>query len=87
APAHPYTRLLLSSAPRGERLAPASSAPAAPPQPPRDGARGCAFAGRCPEATLRCHTTPPADSRLDGTDHHVRCHLYEQGASEHAALS
>jgi oligopeptide/dipeptide ABC transporter ATP-binding protein len=87
SPAHPYTRLLLSSAPRGERLAPASSAPAADALPPPDGARGCAFAGRCPEAMSRCHTTPPADARLAGSDRHVRCHLYEQGASEHAALS
>ena len=89
APAHPYTRLLLSSAPRGERLAPATSRP-----PPGEGpdapavAGGCAFFGRCPDALPRCRTTPPADSLVaGGSDHHVRCHLYQQGASEHAALS
>ncbi|MCU1280214.1 MAG: oligopeptide/dipeptide transporter, ATP-binding protein [bacterium] len=90
APAHPYTRLLLSSAPRGERLVPAtasSRALTATASDAPDVARGCAFAGRCPEAMARCRTTPPADSLVAGADHHVRCHLYQQGASEHAALS
>jgi oligopeptide/dipeptide ABC transporter ATP-binding protein len=86
APAHPYTRLLLSSAPRGERLSPAHASPTPTVDAP-EVARGCAFAGRCPEAMPRCRTTPPTDSLVSGADHHVRCHLYEQGASEHAALS
>jgi peptide/nickel transport system ATP-binding protein len=87
APAHPYTRLLLASALRGERLTPASSTAVSDSLPGPDVARGCAFAGRCPEALLRCHTTPPRDSVVANAEHHVRCHLYPQGASEHAALS
>ncbi|HEX6835103.1 MAG TPA: ABC transporter ATP-binding protein [Polyangia bacterium] len=84
APAHPYTRLLLSSAPRGERLAPAASAAPREVGPDRDSA--CAFFARCPRAHDRCRTTTPAP-RAVAADHHVRCHLYEEGASDHAALS
>ncbi|HEX6835638.1 MAG TPA: oligopeptide/dipeptide ABC transporter ATP-binding protein, partial [Polyangia bacterium] len=91
APAHPYTRLLVSSAPRGERLtAAATPAPASEPAadaPAPAPAGGCAFASRCPHVMPRCRTTPPVDRVVAGADHHVRCHLYEEGASEHAALS
>jgi oligopeptide/dipeptide ABC transporter ATP-binding protein len=83
APAHPYTRLLLASALRGERLAPAA-APAAR-EPAVDRASACAFAGRCPYAHERCHVTPPGTHAV-GADHHVHCHLFEEGASRHAAL-
>jgi peptide/nickel transport system ATP-binding protein len=85
APAHPYTRLLLTSAPRGERLAPSSVAPsrAAPEAQPA----GCPFVARCPHALPACHLTPPRERPVAGADHHVRCHLYAEGASDHAALS
>ena len=85
APAHPYTRLLLSSAPRGERLVPAAT-PAAPPSSAGVGTTGCAFAVRCPHAQPRCHTTAPIES-LVGRDQRVRCHLYEEGASFDATVS
>ena len=118
APAHPYTRLLLASAPRGQRPSPADapSPPSGPPPhtpptpstsptptattaitpptsttPPTTTAttpitpQGCAFSARCPYALARCRTTPPADRSL-ATDHRVRCHLYDEGASHHAAL-
>jgi peptide/nickel transport system ATP-binding protein len=84
APAHPYTRLLVSSAPRGERILPAS-APPPPASDARDAARGCAFAARCPHALVICRTTPPP-LVTTAADHHVRCHLFAEGASDHAAL-
>ena len=84
APAHPYTRLLLSSALRGERLsATATPTPPADPAPP---STGCAFATRCPHAEPRCRALAPIVSHL-APDHLVRCHLYEEGALRHAALS
>jgi peptide/nickel transport system ATP-binding protein len=83
APAHPYTRLLLSSAPRGERLRPAH----APPPPPSSAdTSGCAFADRCPHVQPRCRTTAPIESVVR-RDQRVRCHLYEEGASFDASLS
>jgi len=89
APAHPYTRLLLSCAPRGERLSslPTLPAPASlHPGAARTRAAGCPFAARCPDALMRCRDTPPHDHRI-ANDHHAVCHLFEEGASEHAALS
>jgi oligopeptide/dipeptide ABC transporter ATP-binding protein len=85
APAHPYTRLLLLAAPRGQRLAPASTA--APPASHDPQPQGCAFAGRCPHVIAPCQTTAPRDRPVAGTDQRVRCHLYAEGASDHAALS
>ena len=85
APAHPYTRLLLASAPRGERLSP-SMTPSPSCADAADTTTGCAFAARCPHVEARCRTTAPTES-LVARDHRVRCHLYEEGASDHAALS
>jgi peptide/nickel transport system ATP-binding protein len=88
APAHPYTKLLLASAPRGEPLAPAA-ATSAPPPDAGDAARiaqGCAFFPRCPSAMARCLELAPAP-RTTVPGHQVRCHLFPEGASEHAALS
>jgi peptide/nickel transport system ATP-binding protein len=93
APAHPYTRLLLSSVPRGERLQAAaptvarSADVAAEPAVAAPLAQGCPFLTRCPRAIERCHQQPP-EARLVTIDHEVRCHLFPvKGASEHAALS
>ena len=61
APAHPYTRLLLASAP-GQGLGPA-------PEASRDAGahdgRGCAFAARCPEAGPECAGQAPPLQNLD----------------------
>jgi peptide/nickel transport system ATP-binding protein len=84
APAHPYTRLLLASAPRGERLTPAATPLSSPTSAPPTS--GCAFAPRCPHAQPLCHTTAPGESTV-AADHRTRCHLYQEGASRHAALS
>ncbi|POM22530.1 Glutathione import ATP-binding protein GsiA [Actinomadura rubteroloni] len=69
APAHPYTRELLAAIPsahaRGTRLSVRAADGA-----PADG--GCGYAARCPLATDRCRTEPPARVAVaDG--HHARC--------------
>ncbi|WP_148253115.1 ABC transporter ATP-binding protein [Aidingimonas lacisalsi] len=74
APAHPYTRVLLDSAPipggppikaeEGEAELPDPLSP-----PP-----GCAFAPRCPRAQDDCrHTVPPLDNLVAGKDHLAAC--------------
>jgi len=72
APAHPYTRALLSSIPRmsdsRRRLTAIDGQPpdlaALPP--------GCAFAPRCPDVVERCReVAPPESTSRDG--HAVRC--------------
>ena len=81
APAHPYTRALLSAAPRlhrrsGEarlRLTGDLPSPLAPPP-------GCRFHTRCPVAMARCRTEAPAVTRL-APGHDVACHLHEGGGS------
>jgi oligopeptide transport system ATP-binding protein len=85
-PAHPYTRLLLSSIPSRNRAAgkarPASENEVAgselpdPANPPR----GCAFAARCPYAMAQCVEQPPnlVDRRVSDSGHkaQVACHLF-----------
>ena len=75
APAHPYTRGLMDSAPRirRERLAELPVIPGRVPDlsalPP-----GCQFAGRCPRVQPRCGTERPALlPRADGRGE-VACH-------------
>jgi oligopeptide/dipeptide ABC transporter ATP-binding protein len=75
APAHPYTRGLMDSAPRirRERLAELPVIPGRVPDlsalPP-----GCRFAGRCPRVQPRCGTERPALlPRADGRGE-VACH-------------
>ncbi len=71
APAHPYTRALLASVPRGAgggRLkAIDGSVPALADMP-----RGCAFAPRCGDAIAACRHETPADAAL-APGHTVRC--------------
>jgi peptide/nickel transport system ATP-binding protein len=73
APAHPYTRLLLSAVPdpRGtitSELEGKSGLPVLTDPPP-----GCPFADRCPAVTSRCRESMP-EARAIGTDRFVRCH-------------
>jgi oligopeptide/dipeptide ABC transporter ATP-binding protein len=78
APAHPYTRALLSSIPRmgdpGRRLTAIDGQPpdlaALPP--------GCAFGPRCPSAFERCREAPPVIRLDDGRM--ARCWLTAAGA-------
>jgi oligopeptide/dipeptide ABC transporter ATP-binding protein len=78
APAHPYTRALLTSVPRlGKKTARLLAIDGQPPDLARLPA-GCAFAPRCPEAMDRCRTeAPPETAIADG--HTARCWLYEAG--------
>jgi peptide/nickel transport system ATP-binding protein len=81
-PAHPYTRLLIASAPDPDRLgATGTDADAArggePPSlinPPA----GCRFHPRCPYVMPRCRTDlPPRLEIADAAGHWAACWLYE----------
>jgi peptide/nickel transport system ATP-binding protein len=72
-PRHPYTRLLLDSAPvPGRRRIRAEGPPAALPDP-LSPPPGCAFAPRCPRATTLCRTTVPPLAPADPPGR-VACH-------------
>jgi oligopeptide/dipeptide ABC transporter ATP-binding protein len=71
APRHPYTRLLVESAPQvgrpfGGEATGELPDPLAPPP-------GCAFAGRCPRATDLCRRERPALRPIEGK-HLAACH-------------
>ncbi|GAA1723163.1 hypothetical protein GCM10009765_83910 [Fodinicola feengrottensis] len=75
APAHPYTKALLSAVPvpdptahRTERTALTGEVPS-----PIDPPAGCRFHPRCPLATGRCRTEEPLLTPL-ASDHEVACH-------------
>lgn len=70
-PRHPYTALLMRSAPApGARRIEAEETPAELPDP-LNPPPGCAFASRCPRATIRCGERRPELSGLD--DHLAAC--------------
>jgi len=82
APAHPYTRALLSAVPqppgaaRRERILLAGDLP-----DPTDPPPGCAFHGRCVHAMAVCSQTRPmlTARRMPGAAARaVACHLFEQ---------
>ena len=78
-PMHPYTRLLLEAEPRIEAPRRRASRSAAP---MREGGAGdwsgaCAFAARCPHATVECTTRSPATIAV-AADHSVTCHYAGQ---------
>jgi oligopeptide/dipeptide ABC transporter ATP-binding protein len=73
-PLHPYTALLLASAPSvgtGQRLSAAPLRPGGAP-PAWAGAEGCVFAARCPFVTDACRTAPASLSRGGGRS--AACH-------------
>ena len=76
-PRHPYTRGLLGAVPRLGSLAEGkrrrlTEIPGRVPSL-RDRTPGCAFAGRCPIVSDRCHTVaPPLELKMPG--HLVACH-------------
>jgi peptide/nickel transport system ATP-binding protein len=80
-PAHPYTRLLIASAPDPDRLIGAASeaddALGEPPSlivPPD----GCRFHPRCPHAMARCSIdSPPPITIDDAPGHWAACWLYD----------
>lgn len=82
APAHPYTRALLSAVPQPDPAAERARqritllgdppSPAAPPP-------GCTFHPRCPKAQAVCRTeAPPLRVLADGERREVACHFPEE---------
>lgn len=80
APAHPYTRSLLSAVPipdperKRERIRLMGETPSPTVQRP-----GCPLQDRCPEVLPRCRTEFPAYRNL-GSEHVVACHLVGEAA-------
>lgn len=81
-PAHPYTQLLIASAPDPDRVAgeaeqeeTGSGEPPSLIAPPP----GCRFHPRCPTAMERCRTEPPPRFDLEG-GRWAACWLYADGA-------
>ncbi|WP_406051999.1 ABC transporter ATP-binding protein [Kribbella sp. NBC_00889] len=88
-PAHPYTRLLIESAPDPDRLdrvgdprAPEDQGSGEPPSliaPPS----GCRFHPRCVHAMPKCSTDLPPRFELPANDGHwAACWLYEEGVAK-----
>jgi len=84
-PAHPYTRLLIESAPDPDRLGelsrPEDQAGGEPPSliaPPT----GCRFHPRCVHAMPKCSTDLPPRFELPAQGHWAACWLYEEGAAK-----
>jgi peptide/nickel transport system ATP-binding protein len=84
-PAHPYTRLLIESAPDPDRLGelgtPEDHAGGEPPSliaPPT----GCRFHPRCVHAMPKCSTELPPRFELPVQGHWAACWLYEEGATK-----
>ena len=79
-PAHPYTRCLLASipVPDPDHAPPSVVAGEAPSALTPPG--GCVFHMRCPERIARCAAEMPEETRASapGTDHRVRCHLWNR---------
>ncbi|NIQ01133.1 MAG: ATP-binding cassette domain-containing protein, partial [Nitrospinaceae bacterium] len=75
SPAHPYTRGLLNSLPRGEPGEPLDSIPGTVPNPaflPP----GCAFHPRCPDALPECEREIPQKFKTEQDSQQVACWLY-----------
>ncbi|GGP71225.1 ABC transporter ATP-binding protein [Saccharothrix coeruleofusca] len=82
-PAHPYTQLLIDSAPDPDRPA-AEDKDGGSGEPPSliDPPRGCRFNPRCPFAMDICRTeVPPPFPLDDGPGHFAACWLYGEGAA------
>ncbi|MEV0788932.1 ABC transporter ATP-binding protein [Kribbella sp. NPDC050459] len=84
-PAHPYTRLLIDSAPDPDRLGqlgtPEDQAGGEPPSliaPPS----GCRFNPRCVHAMPKCSTDLPPRFELPVAGHWAACWLYEEGTAK-----
>jgi peptide/nickel transport system ATP-binding protein len=75
APAHPYTRALLASAPEPARSVGVADAVLGDDLPsPTDPPSGCRFRTRCPLAIDRCAVEEPLMQQIS-EDHFVACHL------------
>lgn len=77
-PKMPYTRGLLASVPRFDKVeALPSSIPGAPPDP-RYRKSGCAFAPRCAEVITKCRVSAPSLISLGKNNHKSACHLAKE---------
>ena len=78
-PMHPYTRLLLEAEPRidAPRRHAGRSATPSRADGTGDWSSACAFASRCPHATVECTTRGPATITV-AADHIVTCHYAGQ---------
>lgn len=81
APRHPYTKLLLDSAPAPGRKSLASDDADTELPDPYDPPPGCAFAARCPRATDIClQSHPPLEAAANRPSHLAACyHPFEGG--------
>ena len=77
APAHPYTRALVSAIPVARRGRRQRLVLAGEPPNPVDRPGGCAFHPRCPFAVERCRVETPALRQL-GDGRQAACHLAEE---------
>jgi peptide/nickel transport system ATP-binding protein len=74
APRHPYTRLLLDSAPvPGKRHIHSEAEPAELPNP-YEPPPGCAFAARCARATGQCTRAVPGLDSVDDSESLAACY-------------
>lgn len=82
APAHPYTRVLVASAPDPERLEEGAGVSSTG-EPPSllDPPAGCRFHPRCPHAMDVCRRSFPPRSELEG-GHWAHCWLYSSPSSD-----
>lgn len=82
-PAHPYTQLLIASAPDPERLEEGREDSGGTGEPPSliHPPSGCRFHPRCPHAMDICTTTDPTTTTLEG-GHWVRCWLHNKPADQ-----
>ena len=84
SPQHPYTQMLLSSIPvlseAEEALRPARIRSAGEIPSPVELPTGCSFHTRCPQVMDHCRQIDPLMVPITdtGSDHIVRCHLFEQ---------
>ncbi len=84
SPQHPYTQMLLSSIPvlteQEEALRPVQIRSSGEIPSPVDLPSGCSFHTRCPQVMDHCRRIDPlmVPISVTGSDHIVRCHLFEQ---------
>lgn len=75
--AHPYTQLLIASAPDPSRIGSTRALDIGQPPSLIDPPAGCRFHPRCPYAMQRCRTATPPRFELGGS-HTARCWLYAE---------
>jgi oligopeptide/dipeptide ABC transporter ATP-binding protein len=78
SPQHPYTRMLLATILRADRLVEMPNTGQTPVEAITYGIRGCRFAPRCPVALPHCWEQRPTPETID-PDHIVLCHNFRNG--------